>query len=316
MIGILLANIGTPDAPDKKSVRRFLKNFLSDQRVISLPRWLWLPILYGFVLPFRPIQQSKYYQSIWTEHGSPLLDISRRQLESLKKMLPEYHVALGMRYSNPDIKHALDTLHQQGITKLILFPLYPQFSAASTASILDAVHAYYKNKYFIPEIRTLFSYYQDPTYIKLLTDSILNHPTKWDHLLFSFHGLPKAFIKKGDPYYEQCLATAKAVSSQLQLPSDSFSVAFQSRVGKQEWLKPYIEPHLKQLVSEGKRKIAVISPGFATDCLETLEEIAIRNRKVFLEAGGEHFSYVPALNDNPQHIEMLKYLIEKHSTEW
>ena len=310
-VGVLLTNIGTPDAPTPSAVRRYLKTFLSDRRVVELPRFIWLPILYGIILPFRAIKSAKLYREVWTENGSPLLFHSQKIADELQNEL-KLPVALGMHYSNPSIQHALDELRSKQVDKIIILPLFPQYSATTTASSFDAVAAVLKTWRNIPAISFIHDYAADENYINCLSESIQNAREtqgKPDHLLFSFHGIPKRCIKLGDPYAERCHATAQLVAEKLQLEKDTWSVSFQSRLGRAEWLKPYTDKVLESLSQQGIKNIHVICPGFPADCLETLEEIAIRGKEQFLTHGGTFFHYIPALNSQKNHIDTLKKLI-------
>lgn len=309
--GILLTNIGTPDHPTPSAVRRYLKEFLSDQRVVEIPRSIWLPILYGFILPTRSKKSAALYQSIWTEQGSPLLIFSKKIAEALEKNL-QMPVALGMHYGNPSIAKALEELRAKQVDHIVILPLYPQYSATTTAATFDHVAVVLKTERNLPAIQMIRDYADQPEYILCIAESI---QTFWQtherpqHLLFSFHGIPETFVKKGDPYPERCFLTAKLVAKQLKLHSASWSVSFQSRLGRAKWLTPYTEQILKTLPQHNVSHLQVVCPGFATDCLETLEEIAIRGKNQFLAAGGKRFEYIPALNENKTHILLLEKLV-------
>lgn len=314
MLGILLTNLGTPTAPTTAAVRRYLAEFLADPRVVEIPRPLWWLILHGIVLRIRPRRSAALYRKIWTTEGSPLLVNSQRLTNALQTELANNNckVVLGMRYGKPAIAQALNELRAHAVKRIIILPLYPQYSAATTASTYDAVAATLKNWRAIPAIQLLNSYYDQPLYIAAIANSIRNY---WqthgqnDHLLFSFHGLPKRCIELGDPYQQQCYATAQLVAEKLQLALEHWSVAFQSRFGAAEWLQPYCDKTLQAMPTQGKKNVAVICPGFAVDCLETLEEIAQQYRTLFLQAGGESFNYIPALNDSTEQVALLKQLI-------
>ena len=318
-IGILLINSGTPAEASVKGVRDYLKEFLWDPRVIPLPRLLWWPILQGFILRTRPRFKAKDYQKIWTPNGSPLLAFSQSLTQKLQLNLDDnFVVVLGMRYGKPSIAAALDTLAKQGIHKVLILPLFPQYSSATTASAFDAVAAHFKNRIYLPDMRTLFSYFSDAAYIDALVASI---EKSWQqsarkHLFFSFHGLPQSFISAGDPYLQQCQQTTRLVVEKLGLKNGDWTIAFQSRVGVQKWLEPYTDDTLKKLPSEGIKRVSVICPGFAVDCLETLEEMVLVNKKFFLQAGGEEFEYIPALNDGEGQVELLKELILRQVGGW
>lgn len=309
--GILLTNIGTPDAPTTKAVRRYLSEFLSDSRVIELPRIIWQPILHGIILRFRPKKSAALYQRIWRPEGSPLLHYSQAVARALQKKL-NLPVALGMHYGNPSIKQALHDLRQQRVEKIIVLPLFPQYSATTTGSAFDRATWELQKWRNIPEITFLRSYATHPDYINCLSASIRNAwqtKGKPQHLLFSFHSIPEKYAKAGDPYQEECYATAELVAKELELAKDFWSVAFQSRIGATKWLSPYTDHVLEKFPAQGIKKIQVICPGFAVDCLETLEEIALRGQEQFCSAGGEEFYYIPALNDQAEHIDALARII-------
>ena len=311
--GVLIANLGTPDAPTPEAVKLFLAEFLSDRRVVDLPPALWLPVLYGVILRIRPRQSARAYREIWTESGSPLLvntfalaDALQIRLASL--LSTPVPVAVGMTYGNPSIAVALDKLRARDVRRLLVLPLYPQYSATTTASVLDRVEAGLARLDWRPEVISIDHYHADAGYIAALAESLAGRIADFGagaHLLFSFHGLPRRYVDAGDPYQEQCQLTARLVATRLALPADAWSVAYQSRVGGARWLEPYTVDRLRALATQGTRRVVVCCPGFAVDCLETLEEIAIRGRASFLAAGGASFDYVPALNDGPVHVECL-----------
>ena len=319
--GILITNLGTPDAPTPAALRKYLAQFLSDSRVIETPRLLWWPILHGIILRLRPRRSARAYREVWTEAGSPLLAISERQCEAIRSALGEavdepYRVELGMRYGNPSIRAALEKLRSYNIRKLLVLPLYPQYSAATTASTFDAVAETLKTWRRIPEVRMVNSYHDDPGYIAALAESIRSHWAqhgKPDRMLFSFHGLPRSYVLAGDPYRDECIATARLAARQLDLQKGAWEVSFQSRFGPRKWLQPYTDKLLKKWGKSGISHVQVICPGFAADCLETLEEIQIQNRDFFLSAGGKKFVYIPALNDRPRHIAALCDIIRKNA---
>ena len=322
--GILLTNLGTPDAPTAAAVRQYLAEFLSDPRVIELHQLLWWPILHGIILRTRPKRSAHAYQKIWTDKGSPLLDISIKQLQALQKQTASQikgpvQIELAMRYGNPSIKHGLEKLRQAHVQRLLVFPLYPQYSAASTGTTFDAVAAVLKTWRWVPELRMLNHYHDDTGYIDALVSSIREHWAgngRGDKLLFSFHGLPQHYFLAGDPYFCQCHTTARLVVEQLQLADGAWQVAFQSRFGFQKWLQPYTDKTLKAWDKQGIKSVDVICPGFSADCLETLEEIQLQNRDFFLNAGGTKYSYIPALNDQPTHIDALMKLIIRNCQGW
>jgi ferrochelatase len=323
-LALLLVNLGTPDAPTTSAVRQYLAQFLSDPRIVALPRLLWQIILHGIILRVRPKRSAKAYASIWTEGGSPLMVISNKQRLALEKAIPplfqgQVTVALAMRYGNPSIPDVLGVLREKNIQRLLVLPLYPQYSATTTASIFDAVTDELQRWRWIPEVRFIQHYQQEEAYIEVLSRQIATFREKQgsaDKLLFSFHGIPEDYYLAGDPYPDECHNTAKQVASKLGLQNNQWQTAFQSRFGAQEWVKPYTDETLKQWGAEGIKSVQVVCPAFATDCLETLEEIAVENRNYFLQAGGESYSYIPALNDEPAHITMLANLLHRHAQGW
>jgi len=322
--GVLLNNLGTPDAPSPAALRKYLREFLWDPRVVEMPRWLWWPILNGLVLPLRPRSSARKYQQIWTDEGSPLLAISKRQVKALQAELRQscsgpVVVALGMRYGNPSIEAALNQLREANAQRILVLPLYPQYAAATTASTFDAVTAVLKNWRWIPGLRMVTHYYNDPGYIDAVATSISEYwefHSRSERLLLSFHGMPKRTHLDGDPYFCQCQATARLVARQLQLKETEWGIAFQSRFGRQEWLKPYCDQTLRAWAKEGVKSVDVACPGFSADCLETLEELDMENRNIFLAAGGQRYHYIPALNDRPEHIRTLANLIARHTQGW
>ncbi|MEX1994698.1 MAG: ferrochelatase [Steroidobacteraceae bacterium] len=318
--GVLVANLGTPDAPTPDAVRRFLAEFLSDPRVVDLPRILWLPILYGVILRIRPQRSARAYREVWTAAGSPLLVNTLALAAAVEqrltaKLAMPIAVATGMTYGTPSIATALQQLQEAGVERLIVLPLYPQYSATTTASVYDRVEAALLASGWQPELRKIDDYHDDVNYIAAVADSLA--PRLHDeraHLLFSFHGLPQRYVDAGDPYEKQCRASAARVIERLALPASRWSLAFQSRVGRARWLEPYTEERLAELAAGGVRHLVVACPGFSVDCLETLEEIAMRGRDTFLAAGGERFEYVPALNDSAAHSDCLAALIVGRTT--
>jgi len=321
-IGIILSNLGTPDLPTPASVRKYLTEFLSDPRVIEIPKIFWRPILHGIILPLRSPRSAKLYQKIWTDNGSPLKIILEEQVKKLDSRLRgndggdcgnDIFVIGAMRYGEPSIENAIYKLCEKKIKKIILLPLYPQYSAATTATTFDEVARVFKSLRVQPEFYMINSYYNHPDYISAISDNIKSYWIKngqTEKLLFSFHGLPQSFVDKGDPYYDQCIQTAKLIASQLNLNQNQWLVSFQSRLGKAQWLRPYTDKTLQKLVlEENIKSVSVICPGFSADCLETLEEINIYNRELFIKSGGEKFHYIPALNAEDKHIEVLVKLI-------
>ena len=311
--GVLLINLGTPDAPTAGAIRRYLREFLSDRRVIEAPRILWLPVLYGLILPFRPRKLVHSYASVWTDHGSPLLAISQAQLAQLRHRLgADVPVALGMTYGTPGIAAALAELDAQQVRRIVVLPLYPQYSATTTAAALDTVFRALAQQRWLPELRTINSYHDHPAYIAALAGSVRSHWEKQqrgEHLLMSFHGLPQKCVDAGDPYDRQCKETAQALAQALQLTDGQWSIAYQSRLGPLPWLQPYTDQRIAALAASGMRTIDVICPGFPADCLETLEEISLRYGATFRSAGGTALRYIPALNDSPAHLSLLQQLV-------
>lgn len=325
-IGVLLVNLGTPDNPDKKSVRQYLKQFLWDPRVVEAPRLLWWLFLNVILLNTRPKKSAKAYQSIWQAEGSPLLTISEQQAKALQQELNKqygegvFKVELGMCYLNPSIPSALKKLKDKGMNKLICLPLYPQYSASTTAATFDAIADELKTWRSIPEFRMINHYYADTNYINALASSVQNHwkqNKQADKLMLSFHGIPEEYCDKGDSYYDECVKTAHLLAEKLNLSSEQWLLTFQSRLGPKQWLQPYTDLSLKDLASNhGVKSVHVICPGFSADCLETLEEIAIENKQTFIAAGGEEYQYIACLNDEPEHIKMMSELIKLHSSGW
>jgi ferrochelatase len=314
--GILLANLGTPADPSPAAVRRFLSEMLSDPRLVELPRILWLPILHGIVLRLRPQRSARAYQAIWTQEGSPQLAIGRRLVGALRTALNQTvnvsaAVELGMSYGQPSIPEALVALQSVGAERIIVLPLYPQYSGATTASVFDRVTEELRRRRVVPELRFINEYHAAPGYIEALRQSVLDHwriKGRAPHLLMSFHGLPKRNSDRGDPYAAQCEQTARLLAQALDLQEGEWSLGFQSRFGFQEWLKPYTVDSLTKLARNGLKRVNVICPGFAVDCLETLEEIAIRAGETFTHNGGESLDYIPALNDRGVHVNFLAKL--------
>lgn len=323
-IGILLTNLGTPEKPTAAALRRYLKEFLWDTRVVERPRIQWWLILHLFVLTRRPHRSAALYRKIWTEEGSPLLTISRRVTDSVRVLLRQeiedpIDVALGMRYGQPSIPKALNKLGQKGCTRLLCLPLFPQYSAVTTASTFDALAAELTTWRVIPELRTIHQYHDEPAYIEALSASVRESWAQTgepDRLLFSFHGIPLRYFRAGDPYPHQCHKTARLAAEALELPESRYEVAFQSIFGKEEWVKPTTSVTVEAMARSGIKKLDMICPGFSVDCLETLEEIDQLNRKLFLDNGGERFTYISCLNDRPDHLRTLADLIKRNIADW
>ncbi|MBE8157922.1 MAG: ferrochelatase [Betaproteobacteria bacterium] len=321
-IGVLLANLGTPEAPTAKALRKYLRQFLSDPRVIETPKWRWLPVLYGIVLPLRAPRSAAAYRKIWTKDGSPLLANCRAQEKKLAAAFAGLPVAveLGMSYGAPSIISALRKLKSQNCRRIAALPLYPQYSGSTGGAVFAAVAKELSAWRAAPHFRYIAAYCDSPRYIQTLADSISAHWKKHgrpDMLIFSFHGTPLDMLKNGDPYHCLCQKTARLAAARLDLPPEKWLVAFQSRFGRAEWLSPATDSVLRELPEGGGvRHVQVVCPAFSSDCLETLEEIAIEEREVFLRAGGEKFSYIPALNDSPAHIDFLESLLRENIGDW
>jgi len=321
--GVLLVNLGTPDTAQPRDIRKYLGEFLSDPRVIEIPRYLWLPILHGLVLARRPKRLAPRYAGIWMDEGSPLMVYSRRQAEGVAAALREAGVdavvELGMRYGNPSIAEAMERLKAQGCERILTIPLYPQYAASTTATAVDAVSRHAARLRDQPELRFVKRFHDDPVYLDALAARIERYwaehgrPQK---LVMSFHGLPRYSVELGDPYYRDCMETARLLSERLSLPRAQTEMTFQSRFGSARWLEPYTEPTLKALAAEGVEEVDVVCPGFVADCLETLEEISLECRDAFLAAGGRRFRYIPALNDDPAWIRGLAGLAARHLQGW
>jgi ferrochelatase len=324
---VLLVNLGTPAAPDPSAVRRYLRQFLSDPRVVEIPRIAWYPILYGLVLPLRPRSSAAKYAKIWTERGSPLAVHSAEQAILLRGALGELgldlEVALAMRYGEPSVPNVLSQLRERRVERLLVLPMYPQYSATTTASALDAVFEVFGRSRNIPEVRWIKHFHDDPGYIEALKQSVLAHWKAYGRaqdaggkLLVSFHGVPRRTLDLGDAYHCECQKTGRLLGQALGLGADDYLVTFQSRFGRAEWLKPYTAPTLKDLGRHGMTRVDIICPGFPADCLETLEEIALEGRQAFLTAGGKEFRYIPCLNGAPAFIDALAGLVRQHTQGW
>lgn len=312
--GVLLANLGTPDAPERKPVARFLREFLSDPRVVDLPRYLWLPLLNLVIIPLRAGRSAAAYREIWMEEGSPLLVYTRKLAARLAGILPRDKVEIGMRYGEPSILSGLKRLRDAGAEVLTVIPLYPQFSHTTTSSIFDAVDSGLEELGWIPEQVRINQYFDNSAWTSAIADSIRAFQQKHgkpEKLLFSLHGIPQRYVAEGDPYQDQCEKSVQAVVSELGLGDEEWILTYQSRVGREPWLMPYTDETLKSLAASGTRHVQVLCPGFAVDCLETLEEIAMQNREFFEEAGGEKLEYIPALNDSEGHALVMQDLLTK-----
>ncbi len=322
--GVLLVNLGTPDAPTPSAVRRYLAEFLSDPRVVEFPRLLWYMILHGIILRIRPGKVAHAYASIWTDAGSPLLVLSQQIATQLQQRCQAdintpVHVELAMCYGNPSIKSGLEKLRAANVERLLVIPMYPQYSATTTAAVFDAISKQLQHWRWLPDFRMLMQYHDHPQYIQAVAEriqaSFAQHGTP-DQLIFSFHGIPQRYFDAGDPYFCHCQKTARLVSEHLQLQPDSWQLCFQSRFGREPWLQPYADKTLIKLAKQGTQHVQVVAPGFSVDCLETLEELAMQNRDLFLVNGGKHFHYIPALNAEPAHIDLYLSLIKQHAAGW
>lgn len=323
-IGVLLINLGSPQSPESKDVKFYLKEFLSDRRIVDLPAWKWMPILHGIILTTRPSKSSAKYKKIWSKDGSPLLLYGKALAEALDaeldaKMPGKFHVQLAMRYGQPSVMQVMQQFERLHIAQVLVIPLYPQYSSTTTASALDAVFNWAQRAVAIPELRILNNYYNDEGYINAIANLIKKHwrdHGKGEKLVISYHGIPKSLVERGDPYEEQCYETSKLLANALSLSEKEYMVTFQSRFGKDEWLKPATQDTLESLAKDGVKSVDVVCPGFAADCLETLEEIDMECREAFLTRGGEHFGYMPCLNADPLWVQALTMLVEQHTKHW
>jgi ferrochelatase len=324
-VGVLLVNLGTPDGTDRKSMRRYLKEFLTDRRVIEWPRAIWYPILYGIVLNTRPARKGKDYQTIWnTERNeSPLRTFTRSQGDQLADRLAAYAnvtVDWAMRYGKPSIPDRMRALKEAGCDRVLVFPLYPQYAASTTATVNDVVFRHLLEDRWQPALRTVPPYHDDPVYVDAIARSIETHLATLDWepevVLASFHGIPQSYFRKGDPYHCHCMKTARLVRERLGWDKDRLRVTFQSRFGPEEWLQPYTDKTVEALATSGVKRLAVITPGFVSDCLETLEEIAGENGEIFHHAGGEKFSHIPCLNDTPLGMEVIEHVVRRELGGW
>ena len=322
-IGVLITNLGTPDAPEKRELKVYLNQFLSDPRVIELPRILWQILLKFVILQIRPSRSAAAYKKIWTEKGSPLLVIANNQLNKIKSSFLDSNenivFEIGMRYGNPSIKEALLKLQKQQVRRLLVLPMYPQYCAATTGSTFYEVTNVLHKWRWIPELRFINQYFEEKNYIEALSNSIKKFwkkNQKPQKIIFSYHGIPKRYLTNGDPYHCFCLKTTRLVKEYMGLSDGEIMTTFQSRFGREEWLKPYTSETLKELPKQGIKNIHIISPGFSSDCLETLEELEEENKEYFLESGGENYNYIPCLNDSEDHIDMFVNLIKKHTQGW
>jgi ferrochelatase len=323
-IGVLLTNLGTPEAPTKQALRPYLKQFLSDPRVVEVPRVLWWLILNGIILNTRPKRSAEAYETVWTDRGSPLLYHLEDQVAAVSQQLHaefgEQIVVRGaMRYGSPSIPDVLQSLFDEGVQRLVVLPLYPQYGGPTTASTFDEMATDFMARRWLPDLRFISSYHDHPEYIAALAGSIKDHwahHPRADKLVFSYHGMPKRYLLEGDPYHCQCHKTTRLVAEELGLQTHEYMTTFQSRFGREEWLKPYTDETLKAFPEQGIESVQVICPGFSADCLETIEEIGEENREYFMEAGGKRYEYIPCLNADPAHIDMIVTLVKNELSGW
>ncbi|MDQ6951297.1 MAG: ferrochelatase [Mariprofundales bacterium] len=316
--GVILAHLGTPEAPTVSAVRRYLAEFLSDPRVVEMPRLLWWPVLYGIILTTRPKRSAAAYQRVWGEEGSPLMVMACRQQRLLQQALDpkQWQVAIAMRYGTPAIATVIDHLWQQGCRRLVVLPMYPQYSATTTASVHDALIDALAGRRNLPGYHFIRDYHDHPSYISALAASVRQHwqrHGRGEHLLVSFHGIPQRYVDAGDPYQQECQRTTEMLVQALSLNQGEWSQSYQSRLGREPWLMPYTNHTLETLAHHGVKTVDVICPGFSTDCLETLDEIMVENAVLFTKSGGTALRYIPALNDAPSHISLLKSLVTSAS---
>jgi ferrochelatase len=320
---VLLVQLGTPAAPTAAALRPYLAQFLGDPRVVEIPRIVWWPILHGIILNTRPARSARKYASVWTDEGSPLMVNSVRQSKLLRGALGErghdVEVALAMRYGEPSIPEVMEGLRERNVTRLLVLPMYPQYSASTTATVFDEVARVLKGWRNVPELRWVRNFHDDDGYVDALAQRVRaawERDGRGERLVMSFHGVPRRTLELGDPYHCECHATARRLAERLGLAKGEWVVTFQSRFGKAQWLQPYTEPTLQQLARDGVKRVDAICPGFVSDCLETLEEIAMEAKEAFVEAGGTEFRYIPCLNDSPAFIAGLSSLVERHLSGW
>ncbi len=312
-LGVLLANLGTPQEATPKAVKQFLSQFLHDKRVVDLSRWLWCPLLHGIILPTRAPKVAKLYQSIWMEEGSPLMVYAKRQQEKLQKQL-SIPVELAMTYGEPSLARGVQALCQQGVSSIIVLPLYPQYSATTTAAVFDGLAKVMKQQVVVPELTFIQDYHDHPLYIRALAEKVRDawqQNGRGDKLICSYHGIPKRYADNGDIYPIHCQQTTRLLAQELGLTDQQIMMTYQSQFGKEEWLQPYTDKMMEQLPQQGIKRIDIICPAFSVDCLETLEEIAGENKHLFLQSGGEAFNYIECLNDSDAHIQMMAALIHQ-----
>lgn len=317
--GVLLTNVGTPEAPESGAVRSYLREFLGDKRIVDYPRWLWLPLLHGIILRVRPRRSARLYRSIWMAAGSPLLVIMQSIAAKLERQINEsgdqrVAVEIGMRYGKPAIATALENLRAAGVHEIVVFPLYPQYSGTTTGTTFEAVFAALQAWSQIPDLELISDYHDHPAYLQALEQRVRStwqDQKRPEKLLISFHGIPSRYARKGDPYPRQCERTAALLADALHLDSEQWLFSFQSRFGPEPWLQPYTDETLEEYGKQGVQDLHIIAPGFSVDCLETLEELEVEGRDVFHAAGGGSFQYIPALNDHPKHIAALAEILSE-----
>ena len=327
-IGVLVTNLGTPQAATGKALKVYLKQFLSDPRVVEIPRVIWWLILNGIILNIRPKRSAKLYETVWTERGSPLLYHTQDQADAISKKLAEHNidgkmdhvmVRYAMRYGQPSIESVMEEMQRDGASKIVVLPLYPQYSGATSGSTFDAIAALFTKTRWVPHFRFVSSYHDNDNYINACAEKIKAHwqeNGRAEKLMLSYHGVPRSYLEAGDPYYCHCQKTSRLIAEKLGLDKEQCITTFQSRFGKAEWLRPYTDATLKELSANGTKSIDVFCPGFSADCLETIEEIAEENKEYFLEGGGESYHYITALNSEPLHIEALADIIRHNIQDW
>ena len=315
---VLLVNLGTPDAPTAGAVRRYLAEFLHDHRVVDLSRWLWCPILHGAILPLRSPRVAKNYAKVWMDRGSPLRVHTQDLVDAVQARMPECRVQMAMRYGNPHLRDVLRDLRDEGLQRLLVLPLYPQYSATTTASVFDALADEFTRWSDLPELRVVRDYHRDDGWLDALAANIrrARSDAPAEKLLLSFHGIPERYVRNGDPYPRECEATATALAQRLGLNDDQWKLSYQSRFGREPWLGPATTDVLRDWAKQGIRNVDVACPGFAVDCLETLEEIAIQNAEIFVHNGGKQLRYLPALNSDAAHADALSSLVRRHAQGW
>lgn len=322
---VLLVNLGSPDAPTEAALRPYLAEFLSDPRVIDLPRWQWLFILHAFILRKRPKESAALYAKVWTDKGAPLIQITQEQTDALREMLHQHEqrreiiVDYAMRYGNPSIESKLRALKAQGVNQLLIVPMYPQYCDATTATVIDSVADAFKKMRYMPEWRFVHHWHDEEAYIEALAQTFREYLAQHEmpeKLLLSYHGVPNRYLHEGDPYHCFCMKTSRLLREKLGLNQEQVMVVFQSQFGKEVWLQPYADKTIEQLAKDGVKSLAVMCPGFSADCLETLEEMAEGNRELFLHHGGERYDYIPALNARADHIALLHDLVLRHTQDW